>query len=223
MFACFVGTATAQRRSSAALTYGGGGTGGSNFESGYAISLGIGYNAPLNYLKDLYKPAIAYHLGLARFMDKFTVSVNLGYHAYKGKDDPFGLISAEVDDEPVPTQNTKFVLPDYKVYSGYASIVYNIDLAEAARLYGGVNLGGYYTYNYDFYVRGDGTLGTYGHHVKNFYVAPRLGVIFGLTEHIGLSLESTYNFFTPLEKSPSGISTGFYTAVAAQAAIIYKF
>ncbi|MDN5287733.1 MAG: hypothetical protein JWR38_4007 [Mucilaginibacter sp.] len=226
VFVCFFGTAMAQHRSHEALTYGGGSSGGSNFESGYAISLGVGYDLPLGYLKDIYKPGVAFNFGVMRFMGDFTLSLNAGYHAYKPKDDAFGAVEITDNSEnaTATVENMSAILGKFKVYSGYASIVYNVNIAEGARLYGGANLGGYYTYNIEPYILDNGDYGFAGQHVSNFYVAPRLGVIFAFTDHIGLSLESTYNFFTPINKSKYKTSSGtFYTSVAGLGSIIYKF
>jgi hypothetical protein len=225
VFVCFFGTAMAQHRSHEALTYGGGNNGGgSNFESGYAVSFGVGYDAPLGYLKDIYKPGVAFNLGVMRFMGDFTISLNADYHTYQAKDGLFEITDGETIDNSTTVESSSAFLGKYKVYAGYASIVYNVNITEGARLYGGANLGGYYTYNIEPYFRDNGDLAFAGQHVKNFYVAPRLGVIFALTDHIGLSLESSYNFFTPIKKSKYRISSGtFYTSVAGLGSIIYKF
>lgn len=212
IFMCLWGTSMAQRRSHAAMLYGGGG-GGSNFDSGYGIVLGVAYDAPLGNLKGVYKPAADYSLGVVHFMDKFTASITLGYHAYKPKDD---LGDAD------GVENTSPVYSNYKVYSAYAGLVYNLNLSEGARLYGGANLGLYNThYTYTFVVNNDSFIADLQQ--QNFYMAPRLGVIFALTNNIGLSFESKYNFFAPIGKSEAESSGTFYTAVAGQVALTYKF
>ncbi|MDR6944669.1 hypothetical protein [Mucilaginibacter pocheonensis] len=209
---CICSISIAQRRSHAALTYGGGG-GGSNFDSGYGVMLGMAYDAPLGNLKGVYKPAVDFNLGVARFMDKFTVSFTLGYHAYKPKNDTTNTDEVE---------NTNVVYSNYKVYSAYAGIIYNLNLSESARLYGGANLGLYYThYAYTFVANNDSFIADLQQ--QNFYMAPRLGIIFALTNTIGLSFESKYNFFSPIGKSETESSGTFYTSVAGQAALTYKF
>ena len=209
---CFLGTVMAQRRSHAALIYGGGNN-GNNFDSGYGIVFGVGYDAPLGNLKNVYKPAINYNLGVSRFMNDFTVSLTLGYHAYKTKDD---LITAG------DIENTSTIFSDYRVYSAYAGAVYNLNLADDVRLYGGGNIGLYFTH-YAFSSTDNVSEFIVDLRERDIYLAPRLGFIFALTNNIGLSLESKYNFFAPIGKSDYGSSGTFYTSVAAQAAITFKF
>lgn len=229
MFTCFFGTAMGQHRSHEALTWGGGGGSGGNFESGYGITFGAGIDAPQNYFKDIYKPAVAFNLGVARFMDKFTISLNVGYHNYQPKDayNPSNVTievgnAGTTNDAQDQTPVTLFT--NYRVFSGYASVVYNVNLADGARLYGGANIGGYFT-DYSYVVldpnnEQSGTVITPER--KNFYVAPRLGLIFVFTDHIGVSVESTYNFYAPLKKQNSSGGT-FYTSITGLAALTYKF
>jgi len=212
VFVCFLGTVMAQRRSHAALTYGGGDV-GSNFDSGYGIVFGVGYDAPLGNLKNVYKPAINYSIGVSRFMSDFTVSLTLGYHAYKPKDDL--VTSGDIE-------NTSTLFSDYRVYSAYAGIVYNLNLADNVRLYGGGNIGLYSTH-YAFSSTDNVSEFIVDLRERDVYLAPRLGLIFALTNNIGLSLESKYNFFAPTGKSDYASSGTFYTSVAAQAAITFKF
>jgi hypothetical protein len=228
MFTCFFGRVMGQHRSHEALTWGGGGGGGGNFESGYAVTFGAGIDAPMNYFKDIYKPSAAFNLGVVRFMDKFTISLNVGYHNYQPKD-AFNpeKISIELGNEEnngTLEQGPITVFSSYRVFSGYASIVYNVNVADGARLFGGANIGGYYT-DYSYLIFDPNS--DQGGYVavperKNFYVAPRLGLIFALSDHIGISVESTYNFYAPLKKSNSSGGT-FYTSVAGLASVVYKF
>jgi hypothetical protein len=224
VFACFFSATMAQHRSRAALTYGGGSNGGGEgFESGYGIAFGIGYDAPLGYLKDIYKPAIAYNLGISRFLGNFTIGLNAAYHAYKPKD---GLITVEVDgSEGADPQVTDYsnIFTKLKVFEGYASAVYNIDVADGVKLNGGLNLGGYYTVNVVPYFTSDETVVPLEQHLRNFYVAPRLGFVFLVSDQIALTLDGKYNFFAPTAKSQYDTGTGtFYTTVAVQAGVIVK-
>jgi hypothetical protein len=228
MFICFFGTAMGQHRSHEALTWGGGGGSGGNFESGYGITFGAGIDAPMNYFKDIYKPAAAFNLGVTRFIDKLTISLNVGYHNYQPKDafNPEKITIDIGDGENTGSQDQTpiIVFSSYRVFSGYASIVYNINVADGARLYGGANIGGYYTdYSYlIFDPNSDQGGSVVTPERKNFYMAPRLGLIFALSDHIGVSVESTYNFYAPLKKSNNSGGT-FYTSVAGLAALTYKF
>ncbi|NOW97258.1 hypothetical protein [Mucilaginibacter sp. SG564] len=230
MFTCFFGKVMGQHRSHEALTWGGGSGsgGGNNFESGYAVTFGAGIDAPLNYFKDIYKPSAAFNLGVARFMDKFTISLNVGYHNYQPKDafnpEKITIEIANEQDNGTPDQGPITVFSNYRVFSGYASVVYNVDIADGARLYGGANLGGYYTdYSYlIFDPNSDQGGSVVTPERKNFYVAPRLGLIFGISDHIGVSVESTYNFYAPLKKANNSGGT-FYTSVTGLASLVYKF
>jgi len=221
-FACFFSTAMAQHRSRAALTYGGGSNGTEGFDSGYGITFGVGYDAPLGYLKDIYKPAVAYNLGVLRFLGNFTVGLNLGYHAYKPKD---GLITVEVDGSGADPQVTDYtsIFSKLKVYEGYASAVYNVEVADGVKLNGGVNLGGYYTENIIPYFTSDETVVPLEQHLRNFYVAPRLGVLFLVTDQVGISLDASYNFFAPLSNSKYDTGSGtFYTSATVKAGVVIK-
>jgi hypothetical protein len=231
MFTCFLGTAMGQHRSHEALTWGGGGSGGSGgdfFDSGYGITFGVGIDAPQNYFKDIYKPAAAFNLGVARFMDKFTISLNVGFHEYQPKD-AFNSekVAIEIGNEQgngTLEQGPIAVFSPYRVFSGYASIVYNINVSDGARLYGGANLGGYYTdYSYLIFDPNSDQGETIVTPVRKcFYMAPRLGLIFTLSDRIGVSIESTYNFYAPLKKSNDNGGT-FYTSVTGSASLTYKF
>jgi hypothetical protein len=223
VFTCFLGTAMAQRRSHEALTWGGGGGGASNFESGYAVSLGLGVDAPMNYLKDIYKPSITYGVGVMRFMGKFTLSLNASYYNYKPKAAyDQSIILNETGEVTNADGAYPFIFSDYTVWTGYLSAVYNIDIADGARFYGGVNLGGYYT-QYAFINFDPNALDPAANlRTKNFYVAPRLGLIFTVADHIGLSLNSSYNFYAPFHKRPGSNGT-FFTSVTGMASVIYKF
>ncbi|MDN3547225.1 hypothetical protein [Mucilaginibacter aquaedulcis] len=221
VFACFIGPAMAQHRSTAALTYGGGSNGDSNFESGYGITFGVGYDLPLDYLKDIYKPTVAYNFGVSRFLGDFTVGLNLGYHAYKPKDDLVSVVGN--NDGTTETTDYSAYFSKLKVFEGYASGVYNIDLTEGARLYGGLNLGLYYTENTIPYFTTDDTVVPLEQHIRNFYVAPRLGLIFSVSNQIGITLDGKYNFYTPITKSQYDTSSGsFYTSIAFQAGVVVK-
>ncbi|WP_343111968.1 hypothetical protein [Mucilaginibacter sp.] len=213
----------AQHRSTAALTYGGGSNGGGDFESGYGITFGLGYDLPLGYLKDIYKPAVSYNLGVSRFLGDFTVGLNVGYHAYKPKD---GLISVEVDNgQNVDQQTIDYtgIFSKFKVFEGYASAVYNVDVADGVKINCGLNLGGYYTENIIPYFTSDETVVPLEQHLRNFYVAPRLGAVFMLSDQIALTLDGKYNFFTPMTKSQYDTGSGtFYTSMAVQAGVVVK-
>lgn len=223
IFACFFNTAIAQHRSNAALTYGGGSNGGGDFESGYAITFGLGYDLPLGYLKDIYKPAVAYNLGVSRFLGNFTVGLNVGYHAYKPKD---GLISLEVDNgETVDQQAIDYtsIFSKFKVFEGYASAVYNVEIADGVKINGGLNLGGYYTENIFPYFTADDNIVPLEQHLRNFYVAPRLGAMFLVSDQIAITIDGKYNFFAPMTKTQYDTGSGsFYTSMAVQAGVVVK-
>ncbi|WP_221284649.1 outer membrane protein [Mucilaginibacter sp. SP1R1] len=224
-FICCSVTAMAQRRSHAALTYGGGG-GGTNFDSGYGVTFGFGVDAPLGNLKDVYKAAPAYDLSVVRFLGDFTVGLNLGYHVYKPKDDVASAGDITIDgnaDGTVTVDNGTTVFSNYKVYSAYASAVYNVDLSDDTRLYGGANIGLYVTHYAFAFTTDDGNYAVAELRDRNIYLAPRLGVIFALTENIGLSFDARYNFFAPTSNTQYESSGSFYTSMAGQVGLTYKF
>jgi hypothetical protein len=223
-FMCFCGTVMAQHRSNGGLTYGGGGTGGGNFDSGYGIAFGVGYDAPLGDLKTIYKPSATYNLSVVRFMGNFTASFTLGYHAYKPKADVLyysadGTTSTTTDDSEAGTVSYS----DFKVYSGYAGIVYNVDISDDTRFYGGLNLGAYRTH-YGFRATSASIISSADVVQQNIYIAPKVGITYALNNIVGLSLEAKYNLFSPTQRvefdgSPGG---SLYKSVAGVAAITVR-
>lgn len=192
-FICLVGTVMAQRRSSRGLTYGGGGNGAANFDSGYAFSIGAAYDAPLGDFGQSYKPAINYNIGLQRYFDDFTVGLTLGYHSYKPKDLIFDDTS---DDEGgvLDDGTGGFTFKNFSVYSAYLSGAYNINLADDFRVYLGANLGTYYTHT-AFVIADETGETTYTTNQQQLYAAPKLGVTFPVSSSLGISIETKYNVF----------------------------
>lgn len=197
-FICLVGTVMAQRRSSRGLTYGGGGSGAANFDSGYSLSIGAAYDAPLGDFGTAFKPAINYNISLLRYFDDFTVGLTLGYHSYKPKDLIFDDASDDTGD--VPDDGTGDVISidvaykNFNVYSAYLSGAYNINLADDFRVYLGANLGTYYTHT-AFVIADETGESTFTTNQQQLYAAPKLGVTFPVSSNLGISIETKYNVF----------------------------
>lgn len=186
MFTCLLGTAMAQWRSHGNLTYGGGGGGATNFDSGLALSFGAAYDAPLGDFGQVFKPAINYNVSLLNYFEDFTVGLTLGYHSYKPKDD----ISNDTGDETTDFFENK----NFKVYSAYLSGVYNINLADDFRVFLGANLGTYHTQSAVSYIVDDIET-TSSTSQTQLYTAPKLGVTFPVSSSFGISVEAKYNVF----------------------------
>lgn len=229
MLLCMFGTAKAQHRSHAALTYGGGSSG----DSGYGIMFGVGYDAPLGVLKDAYKPTLAYNLGLTKAVNNLTFSFSLGYHSYKPREIDLGFLNdGSSDNNSVSVELSSLVFSNYKIYSAYFGAIYNVDVAEGVKVYGGANLGFYQAHyvvldpelvideNTD---AGDIEANLLKQRDLDFYVAPRLGLTFALNENIDLSLESKYNFFAPTGHSQGGGAGTFFTSATGLVAVTFKF
>ncbi|MEO3408024.1 hypothetical protein AAFN85_29170 [Mucilaginibacter sp. CAU 1740] len=189
---CCFDTAIAQHRSNRALTYGGGGSGAVNFTDGWAIGVGAAYDVPRGSIQDFYKAAPNFNLSVYHFMDNWTTSVSLGYHAYQPKD---ALIAITDDDDNLLGS---YRLSKFSVYSLYASEVYNFDVSDNFRVFAGANAGAYYIHQNAWAYDADGNeAGGSSASVQTLYLAPKVGIIFPLSSSVGLSLEGKYNFFTP--------------------------
>lgn len=217
LISCF-STVMAQRRSHAALTYGGGGNGGTNFNDGWAIGFGTAYDVPQGNLSYSYKPTINFNTSVYRYFGAITTSASLGYHSYKPKEDAFYEYN---DDGSLSYTST---LSNFRVFSFYLGAAYNIDVADNFRVYGGVNIGAYYTHyaiSYDVtgYESGSSTLSQ-----QEAYLAPKLGIIFPLSSSVGISMESKYNFFSPTGNSNQDASVGtVFRSFSAGAELVIKF
>ncbi|WP_091152220.1 hypothetical protein [Mucilaginibacter pineti] len=193
MFTCLLGTAMAQWRSHGNLTYGGGGNGASNFDSGLALSFGAAYDAPLGDFGQFFKPAVNYNVSLLNYFEDFTVGLTLGYHSYKPKDQ-ISYDTGDATDGTTDVIDISVAYKNFKVYSAYLSGVYNINLADDFRVYLGANLGTYHTQSAFSYIVDDVET-TSSTSQTQLYTAPKLGVTFPVSSSFGISVETKYNVF----------------------------
>lgn len=216
LFCCF-NAAMAQHHSSRALTYGGGGSGAVNFSDGWGIAAGTGVDIPQGNFNYTFKPAINFNASVYRFLGPFTANLSLGYMNFKPDE---YLISEEVEGTG-STANTYYA--DMPVIAAYGGAAYNIDVADNFRVYGGVNLGVYFT---DFAVgyEIDGIEPfVYDKWSQSLYYAPKVGVIFPITPKLGISIESKYNFFS--QKLTLGDVSGKqnWNSLSLGAELVFKF
>lgn len=214
---CCFDAAMAQHRSNRALTFGGGGNGAVNFTDGWALGVGTAIDIPRGSIQDFYKSAPDFNLSVYRFVDNWTASVSLGYHAYQPKD---AVIAITDDDNNLLGT---YRLSKFSVYSIYAGGAYNFDVTDNLRVYGGFNVGAYYLHQQAWAYDADGNdAGGSSSTVETLYLAPKLGLIFPLSSSLGLSFEGKYNFFTPTGYHDIN-DVAVYKSFAIGAQLIFKF
>jgi len=216
LFLCF-SNAIAQHKSNRALTYGGGGSGAVNFSDGWGVAVGTGAEIPTGSFNYTFKSAINFNASIYRFLGPFTVSINAGYTNFR----PHEYFISETDEASGVTANTYYA--DMPVISAYAGAAYNIDIADNFRVYGGANLGLYFT---DFAVgyEIDGTDPfVYDKWSHSLYYAPKVGIAFPLTPKLGINIESKYNFFS--QKLTLGEASGStnWNSFSLGAQLVFKF
>jgi len=206
--------AHAQRRKDPWNTFGGG-SDGSVDESGYALSLSSYYDTPSGDLGATFNPAIGVSFNVLRFSGSFTFNASIGYHVYNPKQDIF------VYDDGSGGTGT-IVWQPFPVYSFYAGAVYNLPLGGASRLYGGVNIGVYYT-TYAFQSADQFSTSDVNLNEEDLYFAPKLGFAIGVADNLRLGIEARYNFFSPEGSSASNPYVGVvYKSYAVGLVLSYK-
>jgi hypothetical protein len=214
---CFVDEAVAQRRSTRALTYGGGGSGAVNFSDGWGASLGTGVDIPQGGFNDTFKPAINFNANLYRFLGPFTASLSVGYMNFK----PDAYFLSETVESTGANANTYYA--DMPVISAYAGAAYNIDIADNFRVYGGVNLGVYFTdFAVAYEIDGFDPF-IYDKWSQSLYYAPKVGVIFPITPKLGVSIESKYNFFSQKITLGGASASTNWNSLSLGAELVFKF
>ncbi len=210
-------TAMAQHHSSRALTYGGGGSGAVNFSDGWGIAAGTGVDIPQGNFNYTFKPSINFNTSVYRFLGPFTASLSLGYTNYK----PHEYFISETVDGSNSNVNTYYA--DMPVISAYAGAAYNIDVADNFRVYGGVNLGLYFTdFAVAYEIDGADTY-VYDKWSQSLYYAPKVGVIFPVTPKLGISIESKYNFFSQKLTLGDVSAKQNWNSLSLGAELVFKF
>jgi hypothetical protein len=187
MFSAF--TASAQLRKDPWATYGG----GVSYQSGYAIALNTGYDAPLGSLGSIFKPAPAFDLNFLTYRGNFIINAGFGYHVYKPKADTLYYNAGIGGTGYVAYQN----FPVYAIYTGAA---YNLGITDNFRIYAGANFG--YYFSRFAYRQAD----IFGSNSADFfeddpYLAPKIGLNIMINSTIGLGAEAKYNLFSPADNS----------------------
>lgn len=209
-FYCF-NTATAQHRSSKALTYGGGGNGAANFTDGWGVAVGTGVDVPHGDFNSYFKPAINVNAGVYKFLGPLTFNVNAGYRNFKPDEDSYS------------EDGLTIIYTNMPVFSAGFGAAYNVDIADNFRAYGGVDLGAYFT---DFglaYVYDNGNLIIFDGWKTSLHYAPKVGISFPLTPKLGINVESKYNFYTQKSDSGNYHLSGSWNSFTLGAELVFKF
>jgi hypothetical protein len=182
----------------------------------YGIGLRAEYDMPIGNLKFTYKAAPA--AGISFYINEgaATAEVGLGYREYKPKLDTFYYL---VNDNDYGTATYS----KFKTIMFYLGGAYNLSLSDAMRIYGGFNLGFYFT---KFSSNTSDAFVNYSEDIteRQGYIAPKLGFNFTLSDHLRLNVQGAYNLFAPLGKAEYNSRVGtFYYSVTTGAAVIYNF
>jgi hypothetical protein len=176
--------ANAQHRQSDALTYGGGG-GGYPDPNGWGITVNGGYDATTGDMRGIYGGAPTYNIGVVKSLNDFTFNGNIGYVSYKPK----------VDTDFIYADNTTVGYIKYDNFNSlelYLGAAYNVEIADQAKLYFGLNFGTYFnSFKYDAAsLDGSFTASASG---KAAYFAPKVGINFIISSHWAFAIEGRYN------------------------------
>jgi hypothetical protein len=194
-----------------------------SYDTSHAIAIGIDYDAPVGDFSYTFKPTTNYNLSFLLNSGDLTGSVNFGYHNYKARQDTFYYLVTYTDDGKDHTEYGHVHYENFPVYSFYLGLVYNLELAEQLKVYGGFNLGVYYTH---FVFQASDVLGGSNTdlHEQDLYIAPRLGCTWLLTKSIGVGIEGKYNFFAPTGDSRYTDRVGtLYNSYSTGVRLIYNF
>lgn len=205
-------SAQAQRRSSAALTYGGGGSYGSANEDGWGIAIGGGYEMPTGDLGTTFKGAPVFSISAIHNWGNFTFNTTIGYASFR------------------PKLDTTFIYYDgqeagyikyghYSSFEIYAGAAYNIAVADNAKFYFGFDAGSYYNHldvssgdTYTGYTVDDETVSSGDQSAG--YIAPKIGVKFVIGSNLLFGFEGKYNFMLASESgSGDAYDSGYATDV----------
>jgi hypothetical protein len=197
----------APKRSNGGLTYGADDGGNGGFGGTWAISLSGGYDVPTGNLGTTYKAAPTFSFSVLRNYGNFTFNATIGYVSYKPKVDTFYFYGND------PTQG-------YSQYGNFSALqiyvggAYNIQIADNAKLYLGLNLGTYYNFTSVTTNDGVGDITTTNIDEAQSYVAPKIGVDFMLNNNISLGLEAKYNIMLSSDSgSGDAFDSGYTTTV----------
>ena len=200
-FMIFAGlSASAQHRQSDALTYGGGGNGGTD-ANGWGLAFSGGYDGPTADMRSTYKGAPAYSISLIHNWNGFTFNTTIGYVSYKPKQD-----TAFIDVDGTQVGYIKY--GNFNSLEFFIGGAYNIPVADVANLYLGLNIGSYYnSFQYDVStISGNTDANTTG---EAQFVSPKIGLNFIISNHFAFGVEGRYNFEFGSYKS--GDSTDGYS------------
>ncbi len=189
--------------------------------SGIGLTLGAGYDVPLHNLNGVYKIAPAFEGGITKQLGGFTFGLHAGYREFQPKQDSYALYAYGQEVGAISYSN-------YSIFSVYASAKYDFRLSRGASLYGGVNLGNYFT-SYSYLSQVDNVGEEAGRFSGGFaYFAPKAGIIFAVGENAQLGLETKFNFYGSANYSYNTVDGGsgssiLYTTWTTGVVFNYRF
>ena len=187
-----------------------------DFDQGAAVSVSADYDVPIARFAYVFKPAIAYTLHLKTFHDNFIYNYSIGYEVFKPKVDTFYY---RVNDTGFGTQTFQ----NFTSVSAYIGVAYNIRATKRFWIYGGLNMGAYFTHYVDHSVD-QFVDSSEDFHEEDLYIAPKIGITYVLSTNVLLSYESKYNLFAPLgQTSDNGRVGTLYNTIGNGISITFKF
>jgi len=213
-------TVNAQHHSNGGLTYGGG-SNGYGGDSEWGISLMAGYDVPTADLATTYKAAPTFGISLIRNLGNFTFNATIGYVSYQPKLDTFYVDASDHSQGYIHYGN-------YSSIEFYAGAAYNIQVADGAKLYFGLNIGTYYTHLAYDSNDGSGDENDADGYNEASYVAPKIGVNFMISDNMSLGVEGKYNFQLSSSSGTgdaydSGYSTTVEKSFSGNVVLTYNF
>lgn len=190
--------------------------GGGDYEETFGVGINADYDMPVGNLKYTYKSAPAYGGSVYMYQEDFTYSISVNFREYKPKQDVFYYL---VNDNDYGTATYS----SFKTTMAYFGAAYNLPITDEFRVYGGINMGFYFSKfksrSVDAFVDSSEDINE-----KEGYGAPKLGLNLSLNDHVLVSVQGSYNFFAPLGRSDYNSRVGtLYTSLSTGAALIYRF
>jgi hypothetical protein len=195
---CLFSVAKAQHRTSAGLSYGGGGSGEPD-PFAWGMSISGGYEALTGDARGTYAGAPVFSLSLTRNWNDFTFNGTIGYASHKPKSDTAFVYADDTEIGYVKYN-------DFNTLQFYVGAAYNIPVADIVKFYLGANLGAYRNSLSYVSSSADGTL-TGNFSGTQAFFAPKAGFNFQISPSVSFSVEAKYNIVSKSSGTTSADST----------------
>jgi hypothetical protein len=183
------------------------------------LHIGAFYDLPGSKLAD-YKASPGLTIGYVHYFEKVTFSINFAYRSFKPK------VPVDVEDIDAAHQSITTTSP-FTTYMAYLSLVYNLQLSDRLKAYGGANAGMAYTSTNYSYVN-DSSNFYFDNSGKQIYAAPKIGIGYAFSNYLELDVHAAYNVYSQgaIEYDNStilGASAATYSSISVGAGLVFKF